>query len=182
MRSLCSVMGLVLAASLLSGPLALGADLPRPEMPSPGPLPLDPDPSRPDLIVKSFTRTGPPVIRPDNTVQVPVSVVIQNVGRGPAGPFKTGIYLPSQFISALLPFIVQGQPSTTCPTTGPLPVGAELRFPGKVVLPSRTRGTTIALYAIADNCEILTTLNYRGDVSESNETNNKSPPLTIAVP
>ena len=175
--------GLVLATGWLSGQLALGAELPRPVMPGPGSLPLDPDPSRPDLVIKAFTRTGSPTVRPDNTVEVPVRVVIQNVGTAPAGPFGTGITLPSQFISTLLAFSVQGQPAKKCPTTtSPLPVGGEVQLAGKVVLPSHTRGSRVTLYAVADQCQVLVSAGYRGAVSESNEKNNRSDPLSLTVP
>lgn len=140
-----------------------------------------------DLVVTDLHTTGTPTVNSDNSVEVPVQVVVENQGQGSAAMFKVamtytgGVIAPSrEFIVA---FDVPGQSSGWYPfTDGPLAPGASVIFDGKLIFHPEEHNTTVSLSAMADSCagdELMPTFCR---VRESDETNNKSTPISVQLP
>ncbi len=151
---------------------ALGAAPPRGSAPkrtaTPAPLPAE----LPDLVVSEFVATGPAVVRP-LTVDVPVKVVIKNVGTAAAGRFTV----------CAEPFPLVRVP----PVPGPVIVAAlasdaSIEIQGKIAIPiaQAPRRASLKLFAKADCCRPVQAAGC--SVVESREDNNVSAPLFVQLP
>lgn len=142
---------------------------------------------KPDLVVTTLETTGPPVVNADNSVEVPVRVVVKNQGNAPAGTFKVateytgGITSPSS--TFVVAFTVPGQGDVWYPyTSDSLAAGSSVTFVGKVTFDGTERGATISLTATADSCSGDEFMPAYCRVEESDEVNNKSTPISVSLP
>ncbi len=168
-------VGLVLAVLAI----ASGADRAIAQAPTPPPAPalkatrppIQPRRS-PDLVVTDFATTGAPVVV-GAAVEVPVKVMVKNVGTLAAGPFTV----------CTAPFAWERVPPSPGPVSvSSLPPGVTIEIKGKVTIPiSRAgHGAGLRLVAVADCCR-------PGQIApcsvvESREDNNVSPPLIVQIP
>jgi hypothetical protein len=126
----------------------------------------------PDLMVTSFTAGQPSVV--DNRFQIPISVVVKNQGKAPAGVFKVKVnyiagpgYLVGGFAYA----------------SSYLTAGAQVIFNGNVVFhPSVGGGVNVTLQAEADSCANEDSIRAYCRVLESNEGNNGSALVNVFLP
>lgn len=132
----------------------------------------------PDLVVRSFQTTGPAVVNAYGHVEVPVSVVIANVGRKDAGTSK----VCTQYEAGdTIAFSVPGQPFFPF-TADPLAAGATETFSGILSFGDSHRGETISITAKADCCDQEPPTFAYCRVAETDEDNNVSAALSVALP
>jgi len=138
---------------------------------------------KPDLVVSSFQTTSPLVVSPQEGVEVPVRVIVRNQGNAPAGIFKVGIEYTGPEGTSVVPFSVPDQTDLWYPLTKlPLAPGGEIVFDGNVVFHPLLRDRTVSMYATAESCVGDEAMPTYCRVDESNEFNNKSGPLSVALP
>ena len=142
---------------------------------------------KPDLLVTTLETSGPATINAQNSVEVPLHVVVRNQGSEPAGIFKIsteytgGAINPSNTYSVA--FTVPGQPNIWYPyTSGPLAAGSSASFAGRVTFHPSEHGVTVSLKAKADSCSGDEFMPVYCRVEESNETNNDSAPISVSLP
>jgi len=142
---------------------------------------------KPDLVVTTLETTGPATINAQNSVEVPVRVVVRNQGNEPAGVFKIsteytgGAINPSNTFAVA--FTVPGQPNIWYPyTDGTLAAGSSVPFAGKVTFHPSEHGVTVSLKARADSCSGDEFMPAYCRVEESSETNNDSAALSVSLP
>lgn len=126
----------------------------------------------PDLVVTEFVTTGKPVTA-GVAVEVPVKVMVKNIGSVTAGPFTV----------CTAPFAWERVPPSPGPVfVSSLPPGVTIEIAGKVSVPlSRTgHGPGVRLVALADCCRAGQTPPC--SVAESREDNNASIPLVVRIP
>ncbi len=126
----------------------------------------------PDLVVTEFVVTGPAVVRP-LTVDVPVKVVIKNIGTAAAGRFTV----------CAEPFpLVRVPPSPGPVTVAALASDASLEIQGKIAIPiaHAPRRASLKLFARVDCCRPVQAAGC--SVIESREDNNVSAPLFVQLP
>ena len=146
-----------------------------------------PSANRPDLVVTSLTATGSPTTLATGVIQVPIEVVVKNQGNSNAAVFKTSTQYtgvagltPGTYVVA---FTVPGQSDTWYPWTSvPLAPGDEVTFTGTVSFIAGSGGQTVTLTALADSCSGDEFMPSYCRVLESDETNNESATISIALP
>lgn len=141
----------------------------------------------PDLVVTRLEATGSPTVNPQNSVEVPIRVVVKNQGNKSAGIFKVATEFTGSPVdptrSFVVAFTVTGQGSIWYPfTTGSLAAGSTVDFSGKVTFHPSNHGVTVSLKAIADSCSGDEFMPSYCRVKESNENNNVSTPISLALP
>jgi hypothetical protein len=141
----------------------------------------------PDLIVTDFHSTGAAIFDPrTGTLQIPVTVVVQNQGRAAATLFKVAIEFAKKGSgepSARADFTIPGFADLRSPMTrAPLAAGATITFTGRVVLPARLSGDPVLLQAVADYCTGEGLKETYCRVYESNERNNRSRQALFQLP
>ena len=162
--------------SLLSLPIVAIASIILSGCPGPGP-------GKPDLIVKSLETTGSPTVNADNSVEVPIRVVVENQGTPAAGIFKTATEYTGPQGTFVVAFTVEGQSEFWYPyTSSPLAPGSDVTFNGKVTFKPSVHGVTVSLNAIADSCSGDEFMPEHCRVEESNEDNNKSSAISLSLP
>jgi len=127
--------------------------------------------------------TGPVTINPAGSVEVPIRVIVKNQGTESAGIFKVATKYTGSGGTFVVAFTVPGQSDTWYPyTTGALDSGSTVTFEGKVTFSPTVHNVTVSLKAIADSCSGDESMPDYCRVKESNETNNESTPISIALP
>jgi phage tail sheath gpL-like len=142
---------------------------------------------KPDLLVTTLETTGPATINAQNSVEVPVRVVVRNRGGEPAGVFKVsteytgGAINPSTTFAVA--FTVPGQANIWYPYTNePLAAGNSASFEGHVTFHPSEHGVAVSLKARADSCSGDEFMPVYCRVEESNESNNESAALSVPLP
>jgi hypothetical protein len=138
---------------------------------------------RPDVVVSRFETTGPATVRADGVVEVPVRATVRNQGAAPAGRFKLSAEFtqPPSPVAYGVAFTVPGQSSIWYPwTSGPLAPGAEQTFRGK--LGFVRGGRVVSVWVLADGCAGDEFMPDECRVDESNEANNQSVAIPVALP
>jgi len=135
---------------------------------------------RPDLVPR-ITEIGSPTVVGEQ-IEIPLTVVVQNMGLGQAGIFAVSTRYESVSGSTLgrsadVPFKVPGQANQFYPMTSSMlqangSSGDSVTFRGKVIFDRAFSGTTVKLYVIADAGVGDEFLPDFGRVRESNESNN----------
>ncbi len=139
--------------------------------------------SKPDLIVTSLAKTGDAVINLDNSVEVPIRVVVKNQGGSSAAVFKVSVEYTSTQGTFVVAFTVPGQASIWYPyTSGPLGPGANVTFEGKLTFHPSVHEETVDIVAIADSCSGDEFMPEYCRVDESDETNNASSAISVPLP
>ena len=146
-----------------------------------------PSANRPDLVVTSLTATGSPATIASGAIEVPIQVVVKNQGNSNAPVFKTSTQFTGMASGVpgtyLVAFTVPGQPEICYPWTSvPLAPGGEVTFRGKVTFIAGSGGQTVTLTALADSCSGEEFMPSYCRVQESDETNNESAAISIALP
>ncbi len=138
---------------------------------------------RPDLVVTTLEATGPATVNAENSVEVPIRVVVRNQGHAPAGIFKVATEYTGPQGTFVVAFTVPGQSSIWYPaTSSPLAAGNEVTFAGKVTFNSAVHGVTVSLKATADSCSGDEFMPDYCRVAESNEANNGSAAISLSLP
>lgn len=156
------------------------------------PVPL----SLPDLIITKFELLDRPMIKDDH-VEIAVAVGVKNQGTGQAGPFDVEIEY-SYVVPVPSASSTQGRRAGadrvlgpySIPFTagssgwGPLAPGQVAYHKGFLAFPATARRVTVLLQAVADACHTGPAVDGVRDcrVKESNETNNTSVRLSVALP
>lgn len=148
--------------------------------PTPSPTPLN----QPDLVVASLQAVGRATVNENDNVELPIRIVVRNMGDAPADIFKVSVdYTRPDGRTFVVAFTVPGQNSIWYPFTGaPLPAGDEVIFAGVVTFPAAASGTTVSLTAVADSCSGDEFMPDYCRVEESNENNNTSASLRASLP
>jgi len=137
----------------------------------------------PDLVVTTLEQTGDPTVNDDEAVEVPIRVIVKNQGTASAGIFKVATEYTGPDGTFVVAFTVPGQSSVWYPFTNTsLASGATVTFAGKVTFYYTVHNVTVSLKAIADSCSGDEFMPDYCRVEESNETNNESTPISIALP
>ncbi len=132
-----------------------------------------PPPGMPDLVTLELKLNGA-IVRPAGAAyEVPMQVTVKNQGTGPAGPFPVSLRfhttLPMRDPSLGNPWSVSG-----------LAAGATQTFTATVSFPAADyQGETHSFFALADP---PATGAPAGSVTEGDETNNGSPPISVRFP
>jgi hypothetical protein len=142
---------------------------------------------QPDLLVTTLETTATPTVNENNSVEVPIRVVVKNQGNAAANVSKVAIEYTGGVIDPsrtfVIAFTVPGQSSIWYPfTSGALAAGSTETFTGKVTLHPKEHGVTVSLTATADSCSGDELMPAYCRVKESNEANNKSAPISVALP
>jgi hypothetical protein len=138
----------------------------------------------PDLVITTFEKTGDPIVNPENSVEIPIRVVVKNQGDRSAGIFKVAThYTDPSGSTYMVAFTVPGQSDIWCPyTSAPLAAGSDVTFAGKVTFHPEMHDVTVSLKGTADSCSGD---EFKPDycrVKESNEGNNESTPISVSLP
>ena len=137
----------------------------------------------PNLIVANWQATGPPTVNAENSVEVPVRAVVRNDGDGSAGVFKLGAQYTESGGSFAVSFIVPGQTSVWYPfTSASLASGGEVTFDGHIVFHPSLHGETVTVTVTADSCSGDEFMPDYCRVDESNEGDNESASISVALP
>ena len=170
MKRLILLFPLVALSCLLAGCLGSGASA------------LDED-LKPDLVVSSFEITGTPSIDIENRVVVPVRIVVKNQGAADADVFKVSTSYTGSRDTHVVAFTVPKRGHPWYPYTwDSLEAGAELELNGTVTFDPSLHDTTVALVAIADSCSGEEFMPDYCRIIESEEENNQSGALSVALP
>lgn len=135
-----------------------------------------------DLVVTRIESTGSPTLRGD-VIEVPLSVTVRNQGTSAAGAFKisTEYSTGSDRRAYAVAFTVPRQTDIWYPRVTSLAAGRDITFNGKVSFRNSLRGQAVVLRAIADSCSGDEFMPSHCRVRESNESNNRSLPITIPL-
>lgn len=137
----------------------------------------------PDLVVSSLETTGPPSVNAENSVEVPIRVVVENQGTGTAGDFKTCVHYTDADETFSVSFTVPGQDDLWYPyTNAPLNADAETTFSGIVTFHPSVHDQTVSLHATADCCGGNEFMPDACRVDESDEDNNQSETISVSLP
>lgn len=138
---------------------------------------------KPDLVVTQLEATGSASVNAENSVEVPIRVIIRNQGDAAAEVFKTSTEYSSPEGTFAVAFTVPGQSHIWHPyTAGTLAPGADVAFDGKVTFHPSLHGVTVSLVAIADSCMGDEFMPDYCRVEESNEGNNRSSTISLSLP
>ena len=146
---------------------------------------------KPDLVVTAFQTEGPPTVNAQNSVEVPVRVIVKNQGNADAGIFKVSMEYSESGFTFSVAFTVPGQGGQVHEfgqdgwypyTSASLAAGRDIAFAGRVIFHPSVHGETVSLKAIADSCDgdEFTPRDCR--VEESDETNNESATISLSLP
>jgi hypothetical protein len=160
MRSLLSALLIAFTILLLSGCATV-----------PGP-----SPGKPDLVVTKFETTGPATVNAQNSVVLPIRVVVKNQGSVVTYIFRTAIEYTGPWGTNIVPFTVPVESDMSYPWT-PLSGGGEMEYKGKITFHPSLHNVTLSLVAIADSCS-----GTPCRVDESNGNNNRSAPISVFLP
>jgi hypothetical protein len=145
-----SIIGLMTIVVLSQGFLAARAQQPRGN-PTRNPSPVPPPLEYRNLVVTNLEATGAPTIV-NGSVQLPLKVVVKNIGNLGTGKFKVSIEYTRPGDGGAytgVPFAVPGL-DAWFPVTNSLAPGAAINFEGTATLPRRLGGVKIR--AVADSC------------------------------
>lgn len=141
----------------------------------------------PDLVVTTLETTGSPTVNADNSVEVPIRVVVKNQGNASADIFKVateytgGVIDPTR--TFVVAFTVPSQTDFWYPrTSSSLGAGSTVTFAGKVIFNPGEHGVTVSLKATADSCSGDEFMPAYCRVEESNEGNNESTAIPVSLP
>jgi len=141
------------------------------------------EPPSPDLVVTTLETTGSPTMNPDESIAVPIRVVVQNQGDAAAAVFKVSTEYTGPEGTFTVPFTVPGQDSAFYPYTGSsLGPGNGVTFEGEVTLPDTVGAETVSLRAIADSCAGDELMPDYCRVEERDEANNLSASISVSLP
>jgi len=160
MRSLLSALLIAFTIFLLSGCATVPA----------------PSPGKPDLVVTKFETTGPATVNAQNSVVLPIRVVVKNQGSVVTYIFRTAIEYTGPWGTNIVPFTVPAQSDLSYPWT-PLSSGGEMEYEGKVTFHPSLHNVTLSLVAIVDHCG-----GTPCRVDENNGGNNRSAPISVSLP
>jgi hypothetical protein len=142
-----------------------------------------PGPDKPDLVVMTLETTGPSAVNAENSVEIPIRVVVRNQGPASADVFKIATEYTGSRGTFVVGFTVPGQNDIWYPrTSGLLASGSDVTFSGKVTFHPSVHGVTVSLNAIADSCSGDEFMPDYCRVEESNEGNNKSTSISLSLP
>jgi hypothetical protein len=136
----------------------------------------------PDLVVTRVRIAGPAAVKADGTVELPIRVTVRNRGNAAARIFKISVeYTELAGGTYGVAFTVPGQASAWYPfTNAPLAAGRSVTFSGKLTF--LARGQIVSLRAKADSCSGDEFMPDYCRVLESNEGNNQSAAIAVALP
>jgi hypothetical protein len=137
----------------------------------------------PDMIASLRTTGAPAVV--NGSVELPVTVQVKNQGYGQFGKFKVSVEFKRVGFndSFVVAFDVPGQNNDWYPMVID-PIGHEqsATFAGRLTFDPAVRGERIVLRAIADSCAGDNGMPDFCRIRESDERNNKSAPVWVALP
>jgi len=141
----------------------------------------------PDLVVTTLETTALPTVNADNSVEVPIRVVVKNQGNASADIFKVATEYTGGLIDPTRTFVVAfnvpSQSDFWYPyTSGSLAAGGTAIFEGNVIFNPSEHGVTVSLKATADSCSGDEFMPAYCRVEESNEGNNESAPISVPLP
>ena len=137
----------------------------------------------PDLVVSTFKTTGSATINAENSVVLPVQVIIKNQGDSDASLFKVATGYTGKSGSYVIAFTVKGQDNLWYPyTSTSLKPEETVTFNGIVTFHSSIHNEAITLWAVADSCSGDEFKPNYCRVDESDEENNYSPSISIFLP
>ena len=139
----------------------------------------------PDLVIRSMGVSGQRTINEDNSVEAPLQVVVENIGEGSAGIFKVAVSYTETGTGGggVVAFTVPGQVNTWYPfTSGLLAPGATETFNGVLTFLPSLHGINVDLVSHADSSSGDEFMPMYCRVRESDETNNDSATITLALP
>ena len=141
-----------------------------------------PVPSAPDLVAE-FEVVGEPKATLSESITLPIRVVVINQGGEPAGRFKVAAEYAGpdgEFVTA---FTVPGQTDKWYPHTDrSLAAGDTVSFEGNVIFPPSLWGRKLKLWVTADSCSGDEFMPDYCRVEESDEANNRSAAIELAMP
>ncbi len=138
----------------------------------------------PDLVVTSFVPTGAAAIV-NGAVELPVRVVIKNLGTGAAPVFMVGVEytIPGAGGPVAVAFDVGGEASNWRPSTdATLSAGKSASFSGRLKFNPALHHKRVSLRALADSCAGDEFMEDYCRVRETNELNNRSGALWALLP
>jgi hypothetical protein len=127
---------------------------------------------------------GPPVAV-NGSVELPVRVEVKNKGYGQFGNFKMSVEYKrvGSDESSVVAFDVPEQDNDWYPMVrDPLGHDQSVAFKGRLTFDPAVRGERIVLRAIADSCAGEAAAPAHCRIRESDERNNKSAPVWVALP
>jgi|GEM_PF-3489850 len=137
----------------------------------------------PDLIVTSLQMTDSAFVNARGNVEVPIKVVVENIGNTPANVFKIATEYTGPQGTFIVAFTVPGQSRVFYPfTSAALQPGSSVSFDGNVVFISSVRNVQITLRAVADSCSGDEFFPRYCRVEETNENNNVSKTISLFLP
>jgi hypothetical protein len=137
----------------------------------------------PDLVITALEATGSPTVNAENSVEVPIRVVVKNQGSASAGGSKVATEYTGSGGTFVVAFTVPGQADIWYPhTSAGVPAGGEETFSGVVTFHPSLHGETVNLKAVADSCSGDEFMPEYCRVEESNEGNNESSAISISLP
>ena len=137
----------------------------------------------PDLVVTTLETTGAPSVNAENSVEVPIRVVVKNQGGAAAGMSKVATEYTRSGGTFVVAFTVPGQADIWYPhTSASVAPGSEETFDGLVTFHPSVHGETVTLKAVADSCSSDEFMPDYCRVEESNEGNNESTAISISLP
>ncbi|MCP5053296.1 MAG: hypothetical protein GY940_39390 [bacterium] len=138
---------------------------------------------KPDLVITDFRVTGVATFNANNSVELPIRVVVKNQGTVAAGTFKVSVDYTGPKGTFVVAFTVPGQSSPWYPFTGTsLGAGNSVTFNGKLTFHPSVHGVGVSLKALADSCSGDEFMPDYCRVRESNEDNNESVSLSVLLP
>lgn len=145
-----AVIGLMSIMALSQGFLCIHAQQPRGN-PRRNPSPVPPPLEYRNVVVTNLETTGAPEIV-NGSVELPIKVVVKNIGNQGTGKFKVSIEYTRPADGGVytgVPFAVPGL-DAWFPVTNSLAAGASINFEGTATFPRRLRGVRIRV--VADSC------------------------------
>lgn len=138
---------------------------------------------QPDVVVPTFEQTGPVRRNAEGNVVVPVRAVVRNQGTAAAPIFKASVsYTNAAGGTFVVAFSVPSETSLFYPFTDrPLGPGRQQAFDGELVFLSSLAGETVTARALGDSCSGEEFVEPFCRVDESNEGNNLSAAIEIAL-
>ena len=137
----------------------------------------------PDLTVKSFEQSGPSTINSENSIELPVKVVVENMGKGKAGIFKLSTTYTESSGTYPVQFYVPNMSDKWYPHTfAPLYTKESIIFEGVLIFYPSMQGITISVNAMADSCLDKDNTPEYCRIKESDENNNRSSSLSVVLP
>jgi hypothetical protein len=135
-------------------------------------------------VVRTFEVTGAGSVNSDNSAVLPVRAIIRNRGNAPAEEFKVSVdYTDPEGREFVVAFTAPGETDIWYPhTDGTLAARDEVEFQGNLTFHPSLHGVTVSLRTTADSCSGDEFMPPHCRVEETNEANNRSAPLSAALP